>query len=62
MPTPLPQKFAKPAQRALAVAGIVSLEALCNWTEADLAALHGIGPNVLAKLREALAAAGLTFR
>ncbi len=62
MPTPLPPKLAKPAQRALAAAGIDSLETLAAWTEADMAALHGIGPNALAKLRDALSAAGLAFR
>jgi hypothetical protein len=30
-------------------------------TEADLAQMHGIGPKAIARLRDALAAAGLSF-
>jgi hypothetical protein len=30
-------------------------------TEGDLAQLHGIGPKAIAQLRDALAAAGLSF-
>lgn len=57
---PLP-KLAAPARRALAGAGITSLEDLSAYLEADIAALHGMGPNALATLREALAGAGLQF-
>jgi predicted flap endonuclease-1-like 5' DNA nuclease len=51
--TPLPH-LAAPAQRALAEAGITCLEDLSEWQEADVARLHGIGPNALKLLKEAL--------
>jgi hypothetical protein len=48
-----------PATRALRAAGLTTLEAVAAVPEAELAALHGVGPIALAKLREALAGAGL---
>jgi predicted flap endonuclease-1-like 5' DNA nuclease len=51
--TQLPHLSA-PAQRALAAAGITCLEDLSQWREADVARLHGIGPNALKRLMEAL--------
>lgn len=56
-----PEGLARPAQRALAAAGYTRLEQLTKVTEADLAALHGMGPKAIGQLREALAARGLTF-
>jgi hypothetical protein len=56
-----PKGLAKPAHRALAGAGIGSLEELARRREADVAALHGMGPNGVKALREALAAKGLSF-
>jgi predicted flap endonuclease-1-like 5' DNA nuclease len=50
-PTPLPAGIGAPAQRALAAAGYTSLEDLTAVREADLAALHGIGPKALGVLR-----------
>jgi DNA-directed RNA polymerase alpha subunit len=55
-------KLASPAQRALAAAGITRLEQLTRISEAELAQLHGIGPNALKTLRLALEEKGLTFR
>jgi hypothetical protein len=55
-------KLAQPALRALAGAGIRSLEQLPGYRESDIRQLHGIGPNALEKLREALAAKGLSFK
>lgn len=60
-PSDLP-KLAAPAQRALAGAKIGSLAALARKREAEVAALHGMGPNALAALRAALKAAGLSFK
>ena len=60
-PVSLP-KLAAPARRALEAEGITRLDQLTAWTEADLAALHGIGPNALGALRAALAENGLRFR
>jgi hypothetical protein len=57
----LPAKLSRPAQRALAAAGIQCLSDLTTWTERDLAALHGIGPNAITALRAALADSGRSF-
>lgn len=57
----LPGKLGAPAERALAAAGIKNLEQLTRFTEAEIKQLHGIGPNALGKLRQALAARGLSF-
>jgi predicted flap endonuclease-1-like 5' DNA nuclease len=54
--------LAAPAQRALAGAGIKSLQQLTKWTEADLKNLHGMGPNAIGKLRQALTEQGLSFK
>lgn len=58
--TPLP-KLAQPALRALAGAGYDHLERLANVPESSLNQLHGIGPNALVKLRDALEGIGLSF-
>ncbi len=57
----LPEKLGQPAYRALAGAGIQRLEQLTQFSEAEIKKIHGIGPNALGKLREALAAKGLAF-
>ena len=54
-------KLSAPARRALAAAGIQRLEQLTTVREAEIAQLHGIGPNALQQLRRALAANGLSF-
>ena len=53
--------LAAPARRALVGAGITSLEQLSRLTEAQVASLHGMGPNAMARLREMLAAEGRKF-
>ena len=58
--TPLP-KVGAPASRALTAAGITSLESLAAHPEADVAALHGVGPFALGRLRAALDAAHLDY-
>lgn len=55
-------KLAAPAQRALAGAKLASLAQLAKRTEAEVAALHGMGPNALATLKAAMTAKGLSFR
>lgn len=55
-------KLAAPAQRALASAGIANLSQLARKSEAEIAGLHGMGPNALGKLEDALKARGLSFR
>ncbi|MEV0296750.1 DNA-binding protein [Nocardia sp. NPDC050710] len=51
----LPPKLGRPAERALAAAGITTLADLTTRTERDVAALHGVGPTAVVKLRAALA-------
>jgi hypothetical protein len=51
----------KPAERALAGAGYVRLEQFTEVTEAEILKLHGVGPRALGRIREALAARGLSF-
>ena len=53
--------MAAPAQRALAQAGISQLEQVAKMREAEVRQLHGIGPNAIKQLRNALAAKGLSF-
>jgi DNA-directed RNA polymerase alpha subunit len=57
----LPPGLAQPALRALAGAGIQRLAQLCKYSEAEIKRLHGIGPNALARLRQALSDKGLSF-
>ena len=53
--------LAAPARRALANAGIEEFADLARIGEAELAALHGMGPNAMRKLRDAMAARGARF-
>ena len=55
-------KLAAPAQRALAGAGIYSLQQLTKLSEVEIKQLHGIGPNALKQLHAAMQARGLSFR
>ena len=57
-----PRGVSGPALRALHAAGVRSVGDLAGWTEADLAALHGMGPKALGLLRAALAQQGRRFR
>lgn len=57
----VPPGLSQPARRALTAAGVTTLEDLTRWREAELLALHGVGPSALKVLRPALAAAGLAF-
>jgi hypothetical protein len=57
----LPAKLGAPAERALAGAGIKNLKNLTKFTEAEIKQLHGVGPNALGKLKQALADKGLSF-
>jgi|GEM_PF-302833 len=62
MTTPLPDGLGAPARRGLAAGGITSLQDAADRREADVAALHGVGPRAVAQLRAALARTGGTFR
>jgi hypothetical protein len=57
----LPPKLGAPAQRALLGAGYTRLEQLTTISEVELKKLHGIGPNAIAQLRDALHTKGLSF-
>jgi hypothetical protein len=57
----LPVWLAAPARRALASAGLWRLEQLSRISEAELKALHGIGPHAVRQLRAALDASGMAF-
>jgi hypothetical protein len=54
--TSLPPGLSGPARRALAAAGLDSLEDVARFPRAELAALHGMGPKALQVLDNALAA------
>ncbi len=51
-------RLSAPARRALEAAGIRSLRDLAAKSEAELLALHGLGPKSLGPIRQALAEAG----
>jgi predicted flap endonuclease-1-like 5' DNA nuclease len=55
-------KLSRPAQRALATAGIVTYADLSKWTRRDLANLHGIGPKTFMFLEPAMNERGVAFR
>lgn len=57
-----PPGLSGPALRALANAGITSMAQLAKWSEADVAALHGMGPSGIRALALALATEGRAFR
>lgn len=57
----LPAGLAQPALRALASAGINSLSDFTKIRESDLAKLHGIGPNALAKIKTAMENENIVF-
>ena len=57
-----PPGISGPALRALAGAGVRSVADLGQWTEEELAALHGMGPKAITILRGALVASGGAFR
>ena len=53
--------LAAPARRALASANIRAIGDLAKWREADVAKLHGMGPNAMTRLREKMAEANIAF-
>lgn len=55
-------KLSRPAQRALAAAGIVSFADLSQWTRTAVVALHGIGPKSFVELDPAMKARGLDYK
>lgn len=59
--TDLPRGIGAPATRALQGIGATSLEDVARLPEAQVAALHGVGPKAVRVLREALRERGLAF-
>ena len=57
-----PAGMSGPALRALHTAGVMSLAELARVTEAELAAMHGMGPKGIRILKEALHERGLTLQ
>ena len=57
-----PARLSKPAQRALAGAGYTRLEQLTAVSEKELLKLHGMGPQAIGMLRDALDERGLSFK
>jgi hypothetical protein len=57
----LPKRLGKPAERALAAAGISRLSQCAKLSEAEVGKLHGVGPKAVAVLRSTLTAQGLSF-
>jgi hypothetical protein len=57
-----PIMLAAPALRALANAGYTRLEQLALVSEDDVKKLHGIGPNAVKLLIQALREKGLSFK
>ena len=55
-------KLAAPARRALAGAGLECLADFSAVTEAEVMALHGMGPNAMKRLKAALDEKGLGFK
>lgn len=58
----LPRAIGRPATGALQHIGIDRLEQVAALTEAELLAVHGVGPKAVRILREALAEQGMAFR
>jgi hypothetical protein len=54
-------KLSQPAYRALHNAGITSLQQLSEITEKEFSRLHGIGPNAVVALKQAMAEKGISF-
>jgi hypothetical protein len=50
-----PPNLGQAARRALGAAGYARLDQLAEVTDAELLALHGMGPKALARLRQVIA-------
>jgi hypothetical protein len=57
-----PRDIGAPATRALVAAGLREPADLTALTEAELLALHGVGPRAVERLRRTMAEQGLSFR
>jgi predicted flap endonuclease-1-like 5' DNA nuclease len=57
-----PKGVAKPAIRALASVGVSRLDQVTRFSEAELLALHGMGPKAIRLIKEALRAKGKSLK
>jgi hypothetical protein len=57
-----PNGVPRPAIRALASVGVTRLDQLARFTEAELLALHGMGPRAIRLLEAELRARGKSFK
>lgn len=55
-------KISGPARRALERERILTLEKLSTFSEKEILGLHGIGPNSIPKLENALKTKGLSWK
>lgn len=55
-------KTSAPAARALRLIGVATLKQLADYTEAEVVALHGMGPKAVRILKAAMRDRGLAFR
>ncbi|WP_153034238.1 hypothetical protein [Amycolatopsis sp. YIM 10] len=58
----LPAAIGKPATRALANAGLTTVDQIASRSAAELLALHGVGPRAVRILAETLAETGRSMR
>ncbi len=59
---PFPKELAKPAIRALRIAGFDSIDALHNQRYEDIANLHGVGDKALQTISAELTRRGLAWQ
>lgn len=55
-------KIGRPAAQALAQIGVRNVEQLSDYTEAEILALHGVGPKAIRILRPAMEEMGVRLR
>jgi len=58
----LPIKLSAPAQRALANAGIKTLQQITAYSEKELLALHGVGKTTIVAIRQAFKENKMAFK
>jgi hypothetical protein len=55
-------KLSAPARRALEKEGLITLQMLAATTKSELLQLHGVGPNAIRVIEDAMENVGLTFK
>ena len=62
VPDPFPKGIARPARRALAGEGVLTMRDLERFSRAELMQLHGFGPRAMEALEPEMDRRGLRFR